>query len=281
LSAREVFRAANAAALYIAAVALGAVLLTPALPTLNADEGVVPMLSGHILVVIVAATLCTLLVVRRRTTWRELGWRGGMADGRALGGGLLLGVGLGVATVLLAVGAGGAGIAFTGEPLSRYLKDAWVWGVALIVAGLSEELWFRGYPLARLAGAVGKVWASVVLSAGFAAMHLLNPSVSPLGVLNIGLASLVLSAAFLSPGGLPFAWGVHTGWNAGLGMVADAPVSGIELHMAGVQFSPGPRGWFTGGAFGPEGGIAATIVLGATLIWLARRVARAGEEEAT
>jgi CAAX protease family protein len=257
---------------------LGAAVLAPLLPTLNTDEGVVPMLSGHILLATVAATLSIALVVLGRTSWQELGWHGGMADARSLGGGLVLGVAMGGVTVLLVVGLGGAGLAFTGESLALYLKDAWVWGVALVVAGLSEELWFRGYPLARLAGAAGKVWASVVLSAGFAALHLLNPSVSPLGVLNIGLASLVLSAAFLSPGGLPFAWGLHTGWNAGLGLLADAPVSGIEMHMAGVEFSPGSRGWFTGGSFGPEGGIAATIVMGATLIWLARRVARAGEE---
>jgi hypothetical protein len=120
-----------------------------------------------------------------------------------------------------------------------------------------------------------------VLSVGFAALHLANPSVVALGIVNVGLASLVLSAAFLTPGGLPLAWGLHVGWNAGMGLAVDAPVSGIRLELPAVEFVAGEPRWFTGGAFGPEGGIAATIVLGVTLIWFARRVAAAGEEEAT
>ncbi|NIN55324.1 MAG: hypothetical protein GTN84_19150, partial [Hydrogenophaga sp.] len=58
-------------------------------------------------------------------------------------------------------------------------------------------------PLARLAASVGKVGASVSLALLFAIAHALTPEVTVLGLVNIGLAALVLSAAFFTPGGLP------------------------------------------------------------------------------
>ncbi|MDH3497902.1 MAG: CPBP family glutamic-type intramembrane protease, partial [Gemmatimonadota bacterium] len=141
----------------------------------------------------------------------------------------------------------------------------------LVLAALLEELLFRGVPLARLAETAGPAAASVALSAAFVTSHLSNPAVSALGLANIGLASLVLCAAFFSPGGLPAAFGLHVGWNAGLALAADAPVSGLRLGLPVVEFLPGPRPWLTGGAFGPEGGAAATVVLLGALAWWAGR----------
>jgi hypothetical protein len=60
------------------------------------------------------------------------------------------------------------------------------------------------------------------------------------------------------------------GWNAGLGIVVDAPVSLEELEKPMVDFSTGGPGWFTGGSFGPEGGLVSTIAMIAVLVWLLR-----------
>lgn len=180
------------------------------------------------------------------------------------------GLGLAAATVLLCV-AGGAALSVRPAPEESYLGVAVPVGIGLSVAALLEELLFRGFPLARLARGVGKGTAAVVLAVVFVAAHGRNPEVSGVGLANIGLASLLLSAAFFSAGGLATAFGLHLGWNAGLGLGADAPVSGLRFGLPALEFVPGAHAWWTGGGFGPEGGVAATLVLGAALGWWLRR----------
>jgi membrane protease YdiL (CAAX protease family) len=217
------------------------------------------------------------MVARGRASWRMMGWGGGRPHGVAFLGGLGVGAATALGALLVAVVAGGARIVLTGEPLGSYLPAAgWV-GVGLGLAALAEELVFRGYPLARLAEVTGKARASVLLAVPFALVHLGNPEVSALGIANVGLASLVMSAAFFTLGGLPAAWGVHLGWNGALAIGADAPVSGITPGLPMLEFDAGAPIWITGGTFGPEGGLAATVAMGGTLIWLSRRAVRAEE----
>jgi hypothetical protein len=102
--------------------------------------------------------------------------------------------------------------------------------------------------------------------------------VSGIGLVNIGLASVLLSAAFFTSGGLAAAFGLHLGWNAGLVLAADAPVSGLRFGLPALEFAPGPATWWTGGGFGPEGGLAATVVLSAGLARWARAAHRARQE---
>jgi len=157
--------------------------------------------------------------------------------GAALRGGAV-GIGIGLAMALVAVamamGAGGARLVVTGEPFAAYAVAALELAGLLALAALSEELLFRGYPLARLAASVGSVPASAALATVFAVAHVWNPGASVLGVVNIGLAALVLSAAFFTPGGLALAWGLHFGWNAGLSLSTDAPVSGLDFDLPGM-----------------------------------------------
>jgi CAAX protease family protein len=144
--------------------------------------------------------------------------------------------------------------------------------IGLAAAALLEELLFRGFPLARLREAAGRIAASIVLAVLFMGAHLRNPAVSSVGLANIALAALLLSAAFFSRGGLATAFGLHFGWNAGLVLGADAPASGLRFGLPALEFYPGPRTWWTGGGFGPEGGLAATVVLAGALWWWVRAV---------
>ena len=197
---------------------------------------------------------------------------------RGFGIGVGVGVSMACAAIVFAVLAGGARVSIGAEPLAAYCVSALAVGVVLLLAALTEELLFRGYPIARLALAVGKVRASITLAAVFLLAHALNPEATVFGLVNIGLAALVLSAAFFGPGGLAAAWGLHVGWNGGLGIVADAPVSGVSFEMPMVEFSSGGPSWLTGGSFGPEGGLVSTTAMIAVLVWLLRNTRNLRED---
>jgi membrane protease YdiL (CAAX protease family) len=199
----------------------------------------------------------------------RFGMRRGTLLVRHLGTGVLWGVALSVMALGL-VALGGARLVV--EPGgARYLPVALPAAAGLAAAALLEELLFRGIPLVRLAEVTGAAAASAAFAVAFALLHWRNPDVSGMALVNIGLASMLLSAVFFSAGGLPAAVGLHLGWNAGLALSADAPVSGLRLRLPALEYVPGQREWWTGGAFGPEGGIAASIVFLAALTWWWRR----------
>ena len=56
------------------------------------------------------------------------------------------------------------------------------------------------------------------------------------------------------------AFGAHLGWNATLAALA-APVSGLPFDIPYIDYRMGGPAWLTGGAFGPEGGLLATVAL--------------------
>lgn len=92
----------------------------------------------------------------------------------------------------------------------------------------------------------------------------------------MALAGVWLACAFFSPGAMPLAWGAHFGWNATLALAFDAPVSGYAFAVPGIDYRPGTHAWVDGGAFGPEGGVAATLVMLAGSAGLAAWTRRAG-----
>jgi hypothetical protein len=193
----------------------------------------------------------------------------GTAAARRLAEGLLWGVGLALLVLGLSV-VGGARLMVEPSP-EPYLAVAAPAAAGMAGAALLEELLFRGFPLARLADVTGAAVASAALALLFVLAHWKNPDVSGVGLVNIGLASMLLSAVFFSAGGLPAAVGLHLGWNAGLALAADAPVSGLRFRLPALEYAPGPRAWWTGGAFGPEGGAAAAMVFLGALVWWWRR----------
>ncbi len=227
-------------------------------------------------VLVTAAVIVNTVMVRRRiATWGMLGWPRMRIGVRGFALGLCVGLAMAVGAVALSVGLGGAEVTRTNGTLPDYLGAVASVGFVLVLAALAEELLFRGYPLSRLAEALGKVRASLGLAVLFALVHAFNPELSVLGLVNIGLAALVLSGAFFTSGALPTAWGLHLGWNGGLSLGADAPVSGVEFGVPGIDFVIGDPAWLTGGGFGPEGGLAATTVMAAALAGFARFVVRA------
>ena len=232
-------------------------------------DGIGGLLIQGTALVVAGFAINTVLVRQGWSMWTTLGWfpTGIPQD---FGFGLAAGAIMGVAALGIVFAVGGADLYLTGESFGRYVGRALPVGMVLAVAALGEELVFRGYPLALLAKALGRVGASLALALVFAGAHLWNSDVSAFGLVNLALASLVLSAVFFGPGGLPAAWGLHLGWNGTMGVIFDAPVSGVQFGLPGVDFAPGNPVWIGGGRFGPEGGFATTVVMVVALIWFAR-----------
>jgi membrane protease YdiL (CAAX protease family) len=229
---------------------------------------------------VVGFGLATWLVGRvlERRSWVDLGWRPRTGFSLALFGGTALGAMMAAGAVGLAVLVGGATITTTGQ-WAGWEAALLPLGVGFVLAALTEELMFRGYPLRRLADAVGAVPATAVGAIGFGLAHLGNPSATLVSTVNVALAGVWLACAFFSPGAMPLAWGAHFGWNATLALGFAAPVSGYVFSVPAVAYHAGARGWIDGGAFGPEGGIVSTVVLlaGAAALVAWRRAGRVAE----
>ena len=215
--------------------------------------------------------VATLVVGRllNKYSWDRMGWK------RRAGVALLRGTAVGGVMAVVATGLAilfGARLQFTGD-WSVWAGVALPLILGLVIAALAEELGFRGYPLRRLSDAIGIIPALLLLAIAFGLMHIGNPSASVFGTINVVLAGIWLAIAFFSSGGMGLAWGAHFGWNAGLAILFDAPVSGYEFQVPVVEYTPGPYGWIDGGAFGPEGGVAATVALLGGIFWILTRPA--------
>ena len=211
--------------------------------------------------VVIAFAVATWLVGVRlaKHSWSDLGWRAPVA--RALLRGFAVGVLVAALAMTLTIVPGGARIRFAPH-WSAYLAAAAPLALGLLGAALWEELVFRGFPLRRLADALGAWPAMVILAAAFGLLHMPNDNASPFGILNVTLAGIWLSIAFFAPGGIALGWGLHFGWNLGLALLG-APVSGMRFGPPQAVYHPGPHPWFDGGAFGPEGGLVGTIAIAA------------------
>jgi len=143
--------------------------------------------------------------------------------------------------------------------------------VLLVVAAASEELVYRGYPLQVLLKATGPspVPGVLLMSAVFGLGHYLNPNATWLGTFNTFLAGVLLSIAYLRTRSLWLPYGIHIGWNLGVGVVLGLPVSGVHLSSI-LETGVGEPDWLTGGGFGPEGGILATVAIIAAALVVAR-----------
>jgi membrane protease YdiL (CAAX protease family) len=151
-------------------------------------------------------------------------------------------------------GSGSQGLAALGGVLLVYL--GWT------VQGPAEEALTRGW-LLPVIGARYKPWLGVLVSSGiFTILHLLNPNVGPVAVLNLFLFGVFAALYALYEGGLWGVFSLHAAWNWAQGNLFGFEVSGG--YASGVTvfnlMEVGPD-LVTGGAFGPEGGLAVTAVL--------------------
>jgi len=101
--------------------------------------------------------------------------------------------------------------------------------------------------------------ASAVVAGAFAYIHGNNPEATPLGLLNIALAGILLGLIAWLDGDIWGAWALHFSWNAMIAM-SGLPLSGIRMWDNGIASGAVP-GLLSGGQFGPEASLPATIAM--------------------
>jgi membrane protease YdiL (CAAX protease family) len=130
-----------------------------------------------------------------------------------------------------------------------------------LIVALGEEILVRGYIQTLMVRQWGRIIGIFSASLLFCALHLGNPNLSWLALLNLFLAGVMLGTAKEAFGGLWTPIGFHFTWNLCQEMLS-LPVSGLHLieHPVLLTRETGPA-WVTGGGFGLEGGAAVTILL--------------------
>jgi len=209
------------------------------------------------------AAMCLTVAFADRRPLRAFGigflphWRRDLLFGLAMAAGML--------AVLIAgcYALGYVSMRWTGGQVSPGLLIATF--SLLLLAALNEELLFRGFPLQVLVEGIGTWPAIIALSLLFGALHLGNPNASVLGILNTVVAGILLSIAYVKTRSLWLPYGIHVGWNVGLGFVFGFPLSGIDIASLWTTGTAGSE-TILGGGYGPEGGLLGTFIFAAAAL---------------
>ncbi len=134
--------------------------------------------------------------------------------------------------------------------------------LAFVLQGMGEEVLLRGYLLTTLSRRYN-VWIAIIMSSlMFSVMHVANTNFGIIPFINITLFGIVAAVYMLKRGSI---WGVgaiHTVWNFMQGNIFGFNVSGTPKLNTVFDCTLGEFGSIlSGGEFGIEGGLGATVIL--------------------
>ncbi|ENQ3104631.1 hypothetical protein SAMN04488168_101266 [Bacillus sp. 491mf] len=145
--------------------------------------------------------------------------------------------------------------------------------VAFLIQGAAEEVVVRGW-LFPVISVRSRIWIGVVVtSILFGFLHLFNPDITILSILNIILVGVFAAFYVLKEGSL---WGIcawHSIWNWAQYNVYGFAVSGTTAYSTPLfkSVTSGPN-LLHGGAFGIEGSMITTIMLAVVSFGLWRQL---------
>lgn len=130
------------------------------------------------------------------------------------------------------------------------------------LVALTEETLVRGYILSRLLrSGLNKFAALLISSLLFSAIHLFNPDVAWLPLLNLTLAGCAIGASYLYTRNLCFPIGFHWFWNWIQGPILGYNVSGTDGRSSLLTLRLSDNVALSGGDFGFEGSLVCTALL--------------------
>lgn len=223
---------------------------------------VLTMLFSTVTLIAGAVMYCRLIEKRPLRTM-------GLVRGNILGE-YAIGLGAGAAMAAVSVGICAAAGVMSIKGFSPHA--GWIilmYFIGFMIQGMSEELLLRGYFMVSMARGRSLYPAVFISSAVFALMHILNPGITLMGMVNIFLFGVFAAVYVIKRGNLWGAAAMHTMWNFSLANILGIEVSGMEIKSSVfVTETSKAAEWLHGGAFGSEGGLGMTVVLAAGLVIL-------------
>ena len=135
-----------------------------------------------------------------------------------------------------------------------------------IIQGATEEIVTRGWLLNVLSTKYNIGVGLLISSTLFGLMHLTNPNVNYIAVINIILVGLFYGLYVIKTNDLWAVCGMHSAWNFAQGNIFGFKVSGLDVSVGSlIDLNLVGSDFFTGGIFGPEAGITATFILLASI----------------
>jgi uncharacterized protein len=175
--------------------------------------------------------------------------------GRNLLTGILLGTILQSLTIFVIYLFGGFAVVAV-NPVSFLLPSL----TMAFTSAIFEEILVRGIVYRILEEKLGSYIALFVSAAIFGGLHLGNPNSSIIAAVGLALqAGLFLAAAYMYTRNLWFPIAIHFAWNFTQAGIYGASVSGNAIGKSLFTTEITGSNWYTGGAFGPEGSVQATV----------------------
>ena len=271
------------------AIGIAAVILYSLSGTPLTANDLMQVVSGSVWVKVLSALVSLLIIFLTywigsrwldHRPWQAYGFhfsRNWWAD---FGFGLFLGALLMGLAFLVELSAGWVTITgfFQGQqPGESFLGGMLAALVIFICVGIYEEMLSRGYQLRNLAEGLNfkplnprlaLLLAYLGSSIFFGLLHSGNPNATLLSSLYLIGAGLLLGFGYILTGELALPIGLHIGWNFFQGNVFGFPVSGLGSQASIIAIQQGGPAVWTGGPFGPEGGLMhpLAVVVGCLLI---------------
>ncbi|MGT2807184.1 CPBP family intramembrane metalloprotease [Streptococcus iniae] len=129
--------------------------------------------------------------------------------------------------------------------------------------GGTEELLTRGWLLPVIKSRTNLIIAIALSSSLFGILHIGNHHVTFLSILSISLSGVLMALYMIKTDNIWGVAGLHGAWNFTQGNIFGVAVSGTNAGSSLFRFQINPNSpeWISGGAFGTEGSLIASIVL--------------------
>lgn len=243
-------------------VSIGQILLENFLNFTNIDKDLKTLIIGIFVAVLSIFSYCFLYKYYEKRKISEFSKVGLLKN---LTYGIILGTVLQSLTILVIYLKGGYSI-ISINPISFLIPPLTMAFTSAIV----EETLMRGIIFRITEEKLGSYIALIISAIIFGAMHFANPHSSLLVATGLAIqAGLLLASAYIYSRSLWFPIGIHFAWNFTQSAIFGANVSGNTISKTLINSKIDGTELFTGGEFGPEGSIQATIFcLIATIILL-------------
>lgn len=134
--------------------------------------------------------------------------------------------------------------------------------IGWIIQGGTEEVLARGWLMNVLGARYNITFGLIISSVFFGMLHLGNPNVNYVAVLNIALVGLFFGLYVIKTNDLWGVCGMHSAWNFAQGNLFGFEVSGLNVEVGSlIDLNLVGNDLLSGGAFGPEAGLGATFIL--------------------